>query len=153
MTPAITAGLARLDAEISAMEARYPRSIRDEIGLLPRENEEIARSIAKHYEQQERDALRHLWKGQAEKQRGGFRAYGWDEYMNGWRAPPKYRLIYRFIVRLAVTTAILLKRWAPPTLNNEDVVFWDHQRGYGWSATILSFNPKRFTVAIYQDGD
>lgn len=153
MTPAITAGLARLDGDIAAMEARYIRSVRDEFGLLPRDHDEIASSIAEAYRQQERDALRYLWKGQAPKKSGGFRAYGWDEYLDGWRAPPRHARIYRLAVRLVVSSAILLKRWAPMTIDSEDVVFWDHRRGYGWSATVLSFNPKALTVAVYQDGE
>lgn len=153
MTPAITASLARLDGDIAAMEARHPGSVRDDLGMLPCHHDEVAASVAEAYRQQERDALRYLWKGQAPQKRGGFRAYGWDEYMDGWRAPPTHRRTYRFLVRLAVSAAILMKRWAPPTLDNEDVVFWDQQRGYGWSCTVLSFNPKAFTVAVYQDSE
>lgn len=153
MTPAITAGLARLDAEISAMEARHPRSIRDEFGLLPRENEEIARSIAEAWEMEKREALIQLWRGEGQKRGGRGRAYGWDEMLNGWRAPPRHAAIYRFLVRLIVSTAILLNRWGPGDIHSEDVVFWNHQWGYGWSATVLSFNAKKFTVTVYHDGE
>lgn len=153
MTPAIAAGLARLDAEISAMEARHPRSIRDELGMLPRDHDMIRASLAEAWKMQQREALIQLWRGQAPKKEGRCRAYGWDEYMNGWRAPPTHGPIYRLIVRLVVSAAILLNRWAPGDIDNEDVVFWNHQYGYGWSATVLSFNPRRFTVAVYQDGE
>lgn len=153
MTPAITAGLARLDSEISAMEARYPRSIRDEIGMLPRDHDLIRASMAEAWKMQQREALIQLWRGQAPEKEGRCRSYGWDEMMNGWRAPPRHAAIYRFLVRLIVSTAILLDRWGPGDIHSEDVVFWNHQYGYGWSATVLSFNARKFTVSVYQDGE
>ncbi len=156
MTPDITRRLNKIDRSLSALEQRWP-SQRDDIGLSPRDYQEIA-DCQKVAEQSHRwRALKAIW---AKPVLRHVRYDGVAIYRDARDDGCSWS------VALKATIALLLDRrwsrraddaWKARTgwtcTDSHDVCFWDARSdGYGHSAMVCWLYPG-LRISIFSDGD
>ena len=156
MSPDITGRLTQLDRSLAALEKRWP-SQRDDIGLLPRDYQEIAEGQRLAEQSHRRRALKALWAKPVVHQ---VRYDGVTIYRDARSEDCSW------LVALKATVALILDRrwgrkaddaWKARTgwtcTDSRDVCFWDSRSdGYGHSAMVCWLYPG-LRISIFSDGD